>query len=80
MNAIRMPANWEHYPEHDHAADNEEELYIPIGGSGTLHAEGQSYPIERGDLIRVGPTTKRKIVPGAEGMTLLVLSDRPDSK
>jgi hypothetical protein len=32
MNAIRMPPNWEHYPEHDHAADNEEELYIPLGG------------------------------------------------
>jgi len=21
MNAIRMPPHWEHYPEHDHAAD-----------------------------------------------------------
>jgi uncharacterized cupin superfamily protein len=80
MNAIRMPPNWEHYPEHDHATDNEEELYIPLEGSGTLHAEGQSYPMERGVLIRVGATTKRRIVPGPEGMTLLVLSDRPDSK
>jgi uncharacterized cupin superfamily protein len=80
MNAIRMPPHWEHYPEHDHAADGEEELYIPLEGSGTLHAEGQSYPMHRGVLIRVGPSTKRKIVPGAEGMTLLVLSDRPDSK
>ena len=80
MNAIRMPPNWEHYPEHDHAADNEEELYIPLEGSGTLYAEGQSYPTKRGDLIRVGAATKRKIVPGPEGMTLLVLSDRPDPK
>ena len=37
MNAIRMPPHWEHYPEHDHATDNEEELYIPLEGSGTLH-------------------------------------------
>ena len=80
MNAIRMPPNWEHYPEHDHAADNEEELYIPLEGSGTLHAEGQTYPIKRGVLIRVGAAIKRKIVPGPEGMTLLMLSDRPDSK
>jgi uncharacterized cupin superfamily protein len=79
MNAIRMPPNWEHYPEHDHAADNEEELYIPLEGSGTLHAEGQTYPMQRGVLIRVGAATKRKIVPGPEGMTLLALSDRPDS-
>ena len=80
MNAIRMPPNWEHYPEHDHAADNEEELYIPLEGSGTLHTEGQAYPMQRGVLIRVGAATKRKIVPGPEGMTLLMLSDRPDSK
>jgi uncharacterized cupin superfamily protein len=80
MNAIRMPPNWEHYPEHDHAADNEEELYILLERSGTLHAEGQTYPMQRGVLIRVGPAAKRKIVPGQEGMTLLMLSDRPDSK
>src|SRR6266581_3178891 len=54
MNAIRMPPHWEHYPEHDHAADNEEELYIPLEGSETLYAEGQSYPMKRGLLIRVG--------------------------
>ena len=80
MNAIRMPPPWEHYPEHDHALDNEEEVYVPLEGSGTLHAEGQIYPIYRGILIRVGGATKGKIVPGPEGMTLLMLSDRPDSK
>jgi len=80
MNAIRMPPHWEHYPEHDHATDNEKELYIPLEGSGTLRAEGQTYPMQRGVLIRVGAATKRKIVPGPEGMTLLALSNRPDSK
>ena len=80
MNAIRMPPPWEHYPEHDHAADNEEELYIPLEGSGMLHAEGQTHPMKRGVLIRVGAVTKRKIVPGPEGMTILILSDRPESQ
>jgi mannose-6-phosphate isomerase-like protein (cupin superfamily) len=72
--------HWEHYPEHDHAADNEEELYIPLEGSGTLHAEGQTYPMKRGVLIRVGAAIKRKIFPVPEGMTLLMLSDRPESQ
>jgi uncharacterized cupin superfamily protein len=80
MNAIRMRPHWEHYPEHDHTADNEEELYIPLEGSGTLYAEGESYPMKRGVLIRVGAATKRRIVPGLEGMTLLALSDKPDPK
>jgi uncharacterized cupin superfamily protein len=78
MNAIRMPPYWEHYPEHDHAEDNEEELYILLEGSGTLYAEGRTYPMHRGVLIRVGAATKRKIVPGPDGMTLLILSDRPE--
>jgi len=39
---ISMPPKWEQYPEHDHAADNEEELYIVLEGSGTLHADGQT--------------------------------------
>ena len=78
MNAAILPPNWEHYPEHDHADDNEEELYITLEGSGTLYAEGQSYPMERSVLIRVGAATKRRVVPGPKGMMLLVLSDRPD--
>jgi len=80
MNGCKMPPHWEHYPEHDHVADDEEELYIPLEGSGMLYAEGQSYPMERDVLIRVGAITKRKIVPGPEGMTLLTLRDRPDPK
>jgi hypothetical protein len=36
--------------------------------------------MKRGVLIRVGAATKRKIVPGSEGMTLLILSDKPESQ
>lgn len=80
MNVIDMPPNWEHYPEHDHAEDNEEELYVVLEGSGTLYAEGKSYPMERGIFIRVGASTKRKVVPGPEGMTMAVFSNIPDAK
>jgi hypothetical protein len=42
-------------------------------------------PLEHGQQFffagkSLGVATKRKIVPGPEGMTLLMLSDRPDSK
>src|SRR5207244_8339315 len=77
MNAIRMPPHWEHYPEDDHAADNEEELYIPLEASGTPHAEGQTYPMQRGGLMRVGAATRGKSLPGPEGMTLVALMGRP---
>lgn len=77
LNAMKMPPSWGDYPEHDHAAENEEELYIPLEGAGTLFADGLPYHMRRGILIRVGPATKRRIVPGPEGMTLLILSDLP---
>jgi hypothetical protein len=67
-----------HGPTCVYAERSYKPLYIPLEGSGTLHAEGEIYAMRRGVLIRVGAATKRKIVPGPEGMTLLVLSDRPD--
>ena len=45
-----------------------------------MHAEGETYAMHRGVLIRVGAATKRKVAPGPEGMTVLIVSDRPDSK
>lgn len=77
MNIIRMPAGWQDYPEHDHQLDGQEEVYIVLAGSGTLHAGDRHWTIEPGVLVRVGPTQPRKIIPGREGMTLLALGGTP---
>jgi uncharacterized cupin superfamily protein len=77
MNILKMPPNWQDYIEHDHVKDGEEEVYIALEGSGRLYVEGHSWALAPGVLIRVGPSTKRKIVPGAEGMTLLALGAVP---
>jgi mannose-6-phosphate isomerase-like protein (cupin superfamily) len=87
MNILKMPPNWQEYPEHDHAKnaegsgmhmqDDEEECYVALEGTGTLYVEGQSWRIEPGMLVRVGPATKRKFVPGSAGMTLLALGAVP---
>jgi hypothetical protein len=79
------------YPEHDHSAEGlggqmfakrpqqlgQEEVYIALGGSGTLEAEGETYPIDADHIARVGPDVKRKIVPGPDGMRLLALGATP---
>ena len=59
MNAIRMPPNWEHYPEHDHAAENEEELYIQDlkSANGTYVDDSfaaQATPISTESKIQLG--------------------------
>lgn len=73
MNVLRLPANWADYPDHDHTADGQEEVYVVIQGSATLQADGESWQLEPGTIARVGPSQKRKIVPGDKGVTILAL-------
>lgn len=77
MNLENFPPGWDGYPEHDHTDDGQEEVFIPLKGSATLQAEGNTWTLEPGMIVRVGPTAKRKIVPGPEGVTLLALGGTP---
>lgn len=79
------------YPEHDHSEEGlggkmfakrpqqlgQEEVYVALRGSGTIEADGEEYPIDPDHIVRVGPTVKRKIVPGSEGLRLLALGGAP---
>lgn len=77
MNVVRMPADWDGYPEHDHAKDGQEEAYVLLEGSATLQAGGESWQLAPGVMARVGAQQKRKIVPGSDGATMLVIGGTP---
>lgn len=77
MNLLRLQPNWTGYPEHDHAEDGQEEVYVVLQGSARLEAGGTSWQLEPGTLARVGPRQKRKIVPGEEGATILAIGGTP---
>ena len=77
MNVLVLPANWDGYPDHDHASDGQEEAYVVIEGAATLRAGGREWRLGKGDLARVGPAQKRKIVPGPDGVTLLAIGGTP---
>ena len=77
MNVERLPANWDGYPEHDHAEDGQEEVYVVLEGSVTLQADGESWELAPGSMARVGPEQKRTVVPGDAGATLLVIGGTP---
>jgi uncharacterized cupin superfamily protein len=77
MNVLEIEPGCTGYPEHDHARDGQEEVYVVLDGSGTLTAEGERTDLHRGTLVRVGPKTKRKVEPGPDGITLLVLGGTP---
>ncbi len=77
MQIIDMPANYENYPDHDHAHDNQEEVFLALRGSGEIEIGGERFPLDTDHVARVSPQTKRKVWPGADGIRLLVLGGIP---
>ncbi len=77
MQILQFPANADRYPEHDHAHDRQEEVYIVLEGEVTLSAGGEDYRLEPGVFARVGPSESRKLVTGDSPATILVLGGVP---
>jgi mannose-6-phosphate isomerase-like protein (cupin superfamily) len=74
---IDMPANYENYPEHDHAHDNQEEVYLVLRGGGEIEIEGQRFALDGDHIARVDAGTKRKVWPGPDGIRVAVLGGVP---
>jgi mannose-6-phosphate isomerase-like protein (cupin superfamily) len=91
ISIIELAPGADDYPEHDHAEDGiggqmfakrpqqlgQEEVYVALRGSGTLQADGEEYPLDPDHIARVSPSVKRKVVPGSEGIRLLVVGAIP---
>ena len=77
MSIIDLPPSYEHYPEHDHAEDGQEEVFIALRGGAEIEIEGERFPLDGDHVARVAAGTKRKIWPGPEGLRLLALGGVP---
>ncbi|MBA3867005.1 MAG: hypothetical protein H0X42_11795 [Solirubrobacterales bacterium] len=77
MQVIDLPPEYEHYPEHDHTHDNQEEVFLVLRGGGEIEIAGERFPFDSERMARVGPEAKRKVWPGAEGVRMVVLSGVP---
>jgi hypothetical protein len=77
MQVFTLPPDWDGYPNHLHGASadesGQEEVYIPIAGSATLHADDAAFDLRPGVMVRVGPEQRRKIVPGSGGLRFIAL-------
>ena len=74
---LDLPPNLEQYPEHDHANDGQEEIYLALRGSGEIEIDGERHPIDPETMVMVGPGEKRKIFTGDEPMRLLAIGAIP---
>jgi hypothetical protein len=77
MQIIDMPPNFDGYPEHDHAEDGQEEVFIALRGGGEIEIAGERFPLDGDHVARVASGTMRKVWPGDEGIRLLVLGGKP---
>ena len=81
MQLFTLPPRWDGYPDHVHDGTvedaNQEEVYIPLEGSGELRAGEERFELRPGVMARVGPEQRRRIVPGAEGIRFIALGGVP---
>jgi quercetin dioxygenase-like cupin family protein len=77
MNVIVMEPQCTRYPEHDHASDSQEEVYVVLQGRVMLQVGDREWLLEPRSFARVGPTVRRKLVAGPQGVTILAIGSTP---
>jgi mannose-6-phosphate isomerase-like protein (cupin superfamily) len=77
LQVIDMPPNFDNYPEHDHAEDGQEEVFMAIRGDGEIEIEGKRFPLDPEHMVRVASGTKRKVWPGGEGIRMVIVGGVP---
>jgi mannose-6-phosphate isomerase-like protein (cupin superfamily) len=77
IQVLDMPPNVDAYPEHDHGSDGQEEVYLVIRGGGELEIEGERVPLDPDTMVRVSAGTKRKLLPGDEGIRTVIVGGVP---
>jgi quercetin dioxygenase-like cupin family protein len=64
--------------EHDEVESGQEEIYIPLRGTGVLRVEGDEVPLELGRYVLVEPEATRQVVAGPDGLSYAVVGAVPD--
>jgi uncharacterized cupin superfamily protein len=77
LQVMDLPPNNDLYPEHDHAEDGQEEVYVALSGSADLEVDGERHRLDPETMISVGPAARRRITTGDESLRLLIIGNAP---
>jgi mannose-6-phosphate isomerase-like protein (cupin superfamily) len=77
MQVLDFPAGFAEYPEHDHAEDGQEEVYVVLAGEADFAIDGEEISLSPGQLLKVDPGTRRKLSPGQAGVRVLAIGCTP---
>ncbi len=67
FNYFTLPPGAEGH-EHDHAEDNEEEVYFVVRGDGVMRIDGEEVELKPGRFLRIDPSSTRLPIAGNEGV------------
>lgn len=76
LSVLELPADWRGYPEHTHERDQQEEVYVALRGSATIQIDDEAVALDPETFVRVGWRCRRKVLPGPDGVRLLVIGGR----
>jgi mannose-6-phosphate isomerase-like protein (cupin superfamily) len=77
LQVLDLPPGFADYPEHDHAHDGQEEVYVVIDGTAELTIDGTRVEVAAGTIVRVAAAARRKLVPGPAGARVLAIGCAP---
>ena len=77
MQVFDFPAGFADYPEHDHAAEGMEEIYVVLRGSAEFVIDTERVALGPDRMLRVAPESRRKLEPGPDGVRILVVGATP---
>ena len=77
LQVVDIPPNNDLYPEHTHADDGQEEVYMVMRGSGEIEIDGERLPLDPETMVRVAPGTPRKVYTGEEPIRLAIVGGVP---
>lgn len=79
MNVLELDPDNAGHPEHDHLGDGQEEVYAILSGEATLRTPDGDHALRAGDLCRVAPEVRRKLIAGPAGAVILALGGTPNA-
>ena len=77
MQIIALPPDAHAYPEHDHATDGQEEVYVVLSGSAEIEIDGERFALDPETMARVASGTMRKLHTSDEPARVLVIGAVP---
>jgi quercetin dioxygenase-like cupin family protein len=66
--------------EHDEGGSGQEEIYIPVEGSGFIRIGEDEIPLEPGRFVLVTPEETRQVVAGPDGLAYVIVGAAVDRR